>query len=408
MMDKEYRLVTLIKMLTHIFTTVFILTTAVNKQGMNLLIIAVSFLFINSYLRNYLYSKAEYSVYTKASIVIELIIIAFISLIDNSGTSVLYFFVCLSEAIIAFGAYLGMIAASSIFLFAFIVEGVETNFENPLYLLVRILGNIGISLGFTFVMSYMVTLQLTEKRKLARMNTELEGAYKKLLENEAKIQQLIIEKERTRMAREIHDTLAHTLTTVVVQIEAARKLIAIDIAEAEKELIKAQEQTRNGLNDVRRSVKALKPLALENNSFFDALNSLISEIEKSADIKIEFIGKPGLDAAENPNRQLLEDYLKAVDVSLYRIIQESITNSIRHGHSTIIRLMLTLENSNIELKITDNGAGCQYIRKGYGLQGITERVEALSGKVSFSSLKNKGFITEVSIPVKPIQPMEVL
>jgi len=254
----------------------------------------------------------------------------------------------------------------------------------------------GVSIAFTFVMSYMVKLQVLEKSRIKKTSEELEEAYRKLLMSHSKVQQLTIEKERNRMAREIHDTLAHTLTALVVQLEASKRLLDVDKEKVRVELDKAQELTRSGLNEVRRSVKALRPEALEKHEFFDALDSLINELRNY--IKAGITYERQVDDCINLNENQ--------EIAIYRIIQESVTNSIRHGKAKEINIQIRCDEKNLTLQIEDNGLGCKHIKKGYGLQGITERAEALDGSVIFNKGEGEGFKIEVRFPLKGGLPHE--
>jgi signal transduction histidine kinase len=236
-------------------------------------------------------------------------------------------------------------------------------------------------------MSYLVKLQIREKEKLTHINAELEQAYTKLIENSAVAEKLSVEQERTRMAREIHDTLAHTLTTLIVQLEVCKKLSSMDPARLPTELEKAQELSRSGFNDVKRSIKALRPQVMEEKSFFDSIISIINETMENTNVHITL-------------NDLLSTDIKIpshMEVALFRVIQESITNSIRHGQAHEIKINIKKDKDMLRLCIVDNGIGCTNIKKGYGMQGIQERIESLHGSVEFSSLQGKGFKTEVSI-----------
>lgn len=239
-------------------------------------------------------------------------------------------------------------------------------------------------------MSCIVRIQVREKDKLAKVNTELEGAYKGLLESAAASEQLSVEQERVRMAREIHDTLAHTLTTLIVQLEACKKLCRVDIARLEAELEKAQELTRSGLNDVKRTIKSLRPQALEEKPFFESVLDLVNNTMNLAGAHIIF------DNDLPPELKLSSP----LEVAIFRLIQESMTNSIRHGAATEIHLSMALDDGLIRIHIRDNGQGCAKIRKGFGLRGIEERVEAMGGNAAFVSAAGNGFETRVALPLQ--------
>jgi signal transduction histidine kinase len=239
-------------------------------------------------------------------------------------------------------------------------------------------------------MSLLVKLFLNERDIARRTGEELEAAYEKLLDSASDAQELAVEKERTRMAREIHDTLAHTLTAAVVQLEACKKLIGVDANRARVQVEKAQEVTHEGLNEVKRTIKALRPQMLENKSFIAAITNLAREAEQNTGVRIGIDNRLPDDFRLSPN----------IEVTLFRVVQESVTNAVRHGGADRVELSLIPANGLLNVKISDNGRGCSSINKGYGLNGITERVELAGGNVIFSSAAGSGFRTEIAIPMK--------
>jgi signal transduction histidine kinase len=223
--------------------------------------------------------------------------------------------------------------------------------------------------------------------KLEASRRELELAHQQLLNHSKQRERLVLIEERNRMAREIHDTLAHSLTSIIVGMEAARKLLDKDIGRARTELEKSQEQARRGLDDVRRSVKALRPRALAEQGFSDALKGLSREYGEQGvlvDVRIE-------DQLEVP---------KNYELPLFRVIQECLTNSIRHGNASRVFVTLTGGGDTLSLEVRDDGQGCKEFTEGGGMHGIRERLEALGGQVEFHPGRqdgNPGFMVKAII-----------
>ena len=384
------KLFNFLKFITYVIPSIAILVSSkANKLG--ILGILILILFFNTYFRSfYIHKRLNNLLYRKLSILLDFVIVLAITYISTSNLSLLFYMVLITESTltcsVVFGA--GMCLTTSIAIF--ILDGSLTGFDNIPKLFTDTFTSIFISSSFTFVMSYLGKTQLLEREKIARVNQELEQAYKKLLDNASKVQELSIEKERTRMAGEIHDTLAHTLTAVIVQLEACKKLIDIDPQRSKLEMEKAQEVTRSGLNDVKRTIKALRPQILENNSFFGAITIMIEDMKHNANIDFEF------------NWNVPDDFKmpQSMEVALFRVIQESITNSLRHGAAKKIIIKVGYKNCMLKVDIEDDGTGCNHIKKGFGLQGITERIEGLKGVVNFSSVPGKSFLTNVSVPCR--------
>ncbi|MGM0688718.1 MAG: sensor histidine kinase [Bacillota bacterium] len=244
---------------------------------------------------------------------------------------------------------------------------------------------------FAYAFSYMARRQIEEKERaenaleqLERSRAEVENAYHKLIEVSKEREQLIAVEERSRLARELHDTLAHTLTAVIVSLEAGKKLLQKDPQRALMEIGKSQEQARKGLDEVRLTVKALRPGDLDKMDFTAAIKGLARDYSGS-DIRMQF----ELDEIHNLSPSL--------ETTLYRIIQESITNSVRHGEASLIKVCLKRNEDGLLLEVEDDGKGYVELSEGHGLRGIRERAVDLGANVSFDSLKSGGFLVRLTL-----------
>lgn len=377
-----------IKLFTYISATVLLIVNN-NFQSLIYIIPIIVLIFIVNHSRDYfIVLKDKPIAYVITSMAFEMLLILSISFFDKNNINLLLFFVFVSSTVIIhkfiYSIFLIIVYLSS----TFIIYIVQNGFIQAMQSFLAMTFNYGVAISFVIGMSYLVKVQISEKEKLARMNEELEETYKKLIESSAAAEKLIVEKERNRMAREIHDTLAHTLTTLIIQLEVCKKLASKDSSRLSVELEKAQELSRSGFNDVKRSIKALRPQVMEEKSFFSSINAIINETMENAKAKVTL-------------NNLLYKEIKLesqVEITLFRIIQESITNSIRHGQASEIEINMEMQDNIFNLNIIDNGKGCSSLKKGYGTQGIQERVESLKGTVEFSSSKGKGFKTNVLIP----------
>lgn len=232
-----------------------------------------------------------------------------------------------------------------------------------------------------FSMFYIVKKQLLLNYKLQYLMHELK-------EKTRILEEMSVLKERNRIAREIHDTLGHTLTGAIIQLEAAKKLIHIDTNKTVKAIEQTQSITRAGFADVKRAIQALRPISIEENNLIDALNLLFERTNNDFGCTI----KPTVDLPKE-----LSDELK---INVYRIIQELITNSIRHGKATEINLTIEHQDNVLRINLIDNGIGCNTIKYGYGLTGIRERANLFQGQTYFNSSVNKGFNSVVFLSIK--------
>ena len=235
-----------------------------------------------------------------------------------------------------------------------------------------------ISLLF-YILSAITERHRTEEelRMTSQANREL-NSYLALSEKIAE------DRERKRIAREIHDTLGHALTGISAGIDAVKVLVDIDTNRAKEQLNNVSVVVRDGIRDVRGSLNKMRPGALENNTLKEALIKIIREYEAISNLEIHL-------RYEWDNIDL--DIAKE-DI-VFRVIQESITNSVRHGHAKTIWIEL-LEEESYVMTIQDDGVGFDELHYGYGLKQMQERLMIIGGSVRFEN--RDGFYTHIEIP----------
>ncbi len=373
---------------TYISATILIIVNNTPKNLICLIPLILILFFVNYFREYYLFAHNKPVKYAVASIILEMLLILVIGFFENISFNILYFYVLVSSTVIIYPFLYSVPLALTFLVFQITIYALRNGRLALANSLLSMLFSIIISTAFVMGMSYLVKMQIREKEKQAHINTELEEAYKKLIEQSALAQKLTIEEERTRMAREIHDTLAHTLTNLIVQLEVCKKLSSADPSRLPTELEKAQELSRSGFNDVKRSIKALRPQAMEDKTFLASISSLINETTENTKVHISLTCSLSSDIK----------FPSQVEIALFRAIQESITNSIRHGQPSEISISVKHDNNMVQVSIEDNGLGCSSIKKGYGMRGIRERIESLNGKVVFSSVYGRGFKTAILIP----------
>lgn len=235
-----------------------------------------------------------------------------------------------------------------------------------------------------FIVFLIVYLFVQEKEK-EDISEELEyvSQVNEQLKNYAALTEKIGEdNERKRISREIHDTLGHALTGILAGVDACRVLIDMDTEKTKRQLDIVSDVVRQGIKDVRGSLNKLRPGALEETSLKVALEKMLKEFEEVSKLKIEFYYE--WDKA---------DLEKTKEDIVFRIIQESITNALRHGKATEVEINMFNDDYKYMIIIQDNGTGCKNIKYGYGLKQMQERVAILDGKISF--IGDNGFRTMV-------------
>lgn len=249
-------------------------------------------------------------------------------------------------------------------------------------------------MSFILYVTILMRIQIDENErikvlndKLNESNSELKIMNIKLKDYANKTEKMTETRERNRLAREIHDTIGHSLTGIIAGIDACITIIDYSPEGVKKQLNIIRKVAKQGINDVRRSVKALRPDMLENLSFEEAIKKMIFEISDASKCNIILENQIG-------NLKFDSDEENAI----YRVVQESITNAIRHGHATQVFVTIYKRENDLILIVTDNGIGCKNIENGFGLQHIKERVELLNGKIEFHG--EKGFTIIANIPIR--------
>ncbi|MCC3574150.1 MAG: AAA family ATPase [Microcoleus sp. PH2017_40_RAT_O_B] len=197
--------------------------------------------------------------------------------------------------------------------------------------------------------------------------------------------------ERNRMAREIHDTLAQAFTGILAQVGAAKQVLTDDLEATQAHLDLIKELARTGLIEARRSVVALRPQLLEEGSLQSALHRLVTQTRTAAMDTTLYYEVEGTVYALPTE----------VENNLLRIGQEALTNAIRHAHADEIRVELVYDRDRFCLRVQDNGQGFGVgsipSSEGFGLLGMSERVERIGAQLTISSQPGQG--TEIIVTV---------
>ena len=237
---------------------------------------------------------------------------------------------------------------------------------------------------FMISLLFYILSAITERHRIEEELRMAFQANRELNSYLALSEKIAEDRERKRIAREIHDTLGHALTGISAGIDAVKVLVDIDTNRAKEQLNNVSVVVRDGIRDVRGSLNKMRPGALENNTLKEALIKIIREYEAISNLEIHL-------RYEWDNIDL--DIAKE-DI-VFRVIQESITNSVRHGHAKTIWIEL-LEEESYVMTIQDDGVGFDELHYGYGLKQMQERLMIIGGSVRFEN--RDGFYTHIEIP----------
>jgi PAS domain S-box-containing protein len=203
-------------------------------------------------------------------------------------------------------------------------------------------------------------------------------------------QRAAVFEERNRMARDIHDTLAQGFTGVIVQLEAAEDAVSCGCRkEADDHLHRAGELARRSLSEARRSVHALRPQALQEHNFWDALKGSIKSTTAGTSLHTSF-------AAQGKPPKLPQPWQE----NLLHIGQEALTNTLKYAHARNFETRLSYRAKKLCLELRDDGDGFKVHDRhdGVGLAGMRERVEQMGGELKINSSRGKGTKITVLLP----------
>lgn len=293
------------------------------------------------------------------------------------------------DKLIVFGVSCGL------FLISFVIGWVLTNagatvvdstveiFSGALF------GLLAIALDFIIV-QFLLSFYNTNKELSAALK-EADDSRAALKAASKQLSETAVFEERNRIAKDIHDNAGHSMTTVIMQTEAAKLLIDRDPDEAKNRIISANIQARNALEQMRESVHLL---AGRRNtlSLREEMEAIIAQTIDGTDIKARFdIADAVTD--ENARRYICNS------------LKECLANGIRHGKATAFYIELKEEGGMLSFLISDNGSGVDgEIKAGFGLIGMTEGAASLGGSCKFSAEKDEGFEVLITMPLSTQKP----
>jgi len=226
-----------------------------------------------------------------------------------------------------------------------------------------------------------------DRYKTVLIQRDLEEKTELLQAQLQSVEEVYTVNERNRISRDLHDSVGHTLSTIVIQTAALEKLTEKSAPEASKMLQELNQFTKKGLINVREVIHALKPSKYNRMAFFEQLNNLVKEFEYNHNFQIYF--------THNTMRWLLNEEQEHL---LFRAIQEFLVNTTKHTQATEVRIHHHFTDTSVILTMQDNGQGTDTINPQMGLTGMEERAKLLGGKVTIQSAKHAGFKVRIALP----------
>lgn len=205
------------------------------------------------------------------------------------------------------------------------------------------------------------------------------------------------EEERRRVAREIHDGPAQSMSNVVMKAEICERLVEKDPVKAKSQLRMLKSIVRNTLQDVRRIIYDLRPMSLDDLGLIPTLQRHIAAYQEESDTAVIF-----------KTKGFYKDLKPIVSLTVFRLVQEAINNIKKHADAKNVKIDMEFSDQKLILNISDDGKGFDVsviniknhdINGGFGLLSMKERVELLGGKFEISSAVGKGTVINITVPL---------
>jgi signal transduction histidine kinase len=266
--------------------------------------------------------------------------------------------------------------STALFEFMLLSSSTELNITELRWSTVALVGRSLLSMFISYVVSNLIHEQRHQRQELAQAN-------RKLVRYASTLEQLAISQERNRLARELHDTLAHALSGLAVQLDAIAAVWDPMPPRARLMLERALSITRIGLDETRRALQALRATPLEDLGLGLAIRSLATSVTERAGLELT------LDVPEQVSGVSPE-----VEQAFYRVAQEALENIVQHADANQVSVSLSKRDDRLTLDISDNGLGFEGWRKPtsgrFGIRGMLERADLIGGALEVESHPGQG------------------
>jgi len=250
----------------------------------------------------------------------------------------------------------------------------------------------GLTLVFALLLINALIAERQSREQLEIAHDKLAMAHEKLRYYALRIEDQATLQERNRIAREIHDGLGHTLAAQTIQLNNALLFWKSEDEKALEFLKQAKQLGSEALLEIRKSVSVLRSNPLQGLSLESAIDKLLQDFQRMTAIEVSNSIRLPILLSQEPN------------TTLYRIVQESLTNIHKHADATMVTVGLQQHAGQIYLSIADNGKGFDPAQNttGFELQGMRERVAAAGGQFAIYSASDNGCRISVSLPSQNI------
>lgn len=264
-----------------------------------------------------------------------------------------------------------------------LIAGLDNGYP---YSLIIVLASI--YFGIHSLSRYIGVLKINSEqlKELEQVHMELQRTYAELQDSTVQSIRYAALTERTRIAGEIHDGLGHHFTSLIVQMQALKWMIKQDPERAESTVDQLLDVSRQGLAEVRSVVKDWSV----HEGGVEGLQELATQITHRAGLQLSFTGQGAFSI-----------WGELIDSVLYRVLQESLTNIIRHAEASAVEITITETSQHVQLSIADDGKyrRDQPLQYGFGIQNMIRRCETIHGQCTFAARPQGGLWIKVTLPL---------
>lgn len=231
------------------------------------------------------------------------------------------------------------------------------------------------------LLAYLFRSNSLQKKKGEALNVELSEA-------NAKLKEITIAQERTRIAQELHDSIGHGLISLKMHLEYAGNVADSSPQKTKEVIAKALVISQASIDDLRKAVAVLKNNAInERMELQQSLSQMINSIQVHGRLAFEFAFDDAVECATPDIKQ-----------AIYNTVREAVTNGLKHGKAQTFSIEINKGGDLIRVVVQNDGEPCQHLQKSHGIRGIEERIHSLEGNVEFSSAPDCPFAVTAEIP----------
>ena len=221
---------------------------------------------------------------------------------------------------------------------------------------------------------------------LKRSVVELSAANVGFQDYAAIVEERTAREERNRITREVHDSTGYTLTNITMMMEAAKGLVHTNPGKLRELLETTKDVAQQSLQQIRKTLRLLREEKNVIENPLSLLHRIFTTFEQATNVKVR---------VEYRNISLAPHHM--IDATLFRIVQEALTNAFWHGNATIVKVLFWYDKG-MSMVISDNGTGSENIEEGIGLRGMREQLAEIGGSVRIRSMRGEGFELSIYIP----------